>query len=219
MSIKVLIADDHDVVRHGLATFLSLDSELEIVGMATNGDEALQLVRDLQPEVLLLDLRMPGKTGFEVLAALRSEPAAPKTLVLSSVMERAAIQKALRLGAHGFLLKDTSGQALCDSIKASVNEEVKPQLSTPVKKIMRGRQETAKKNPPAQLLVEALTRREKEVLTLIVRGLSNKQIAEQLTINEKTVKTYVSNLLCKLDAQSRTQATLKALQIGLVSES
>jgi two-component system, NarL family, response regulator LiaR len=217
-TIKIVIADYHDVVRLGLANFLALDNDLEVIGMATNGDEALQVVRDMRPQVLLLDLRMPGITGFEVLNELQTEPKPPKTLVLTGTMDRASIQKALRLGASGFLLKDIDGQALCKAIRTVVTEDAKLQLMPQVRNILRGKKSLPLTDPGSGQLMEALTRREKEVLALVARGLSNKQIGDLLAINEKTIKTYVSNLLCKLNAQSRTQATLKALQLGLLSK-
>ena len=208
MAIRIVIADDHSVVRQGLRMFLGLDPELEVVGEATNGAEALRLARELRPDVVVMDLLMPVMNGIEATAAIRRELPDTEVLALTSVLEDASVVGAVRAGAIGYLLKDTQADALCQAIKAAAAGQV--QL-TP-KAAARLMQAISAPESP-----EALTERENEVLRLLAQGQSNKQIARSLHIAEKTVKTHVSNILSKLGVQSRTQATLYAVRIGLVS--
>ena len=208
MAIRIVIADDHSVVRQGLRMFLGLDSELEVVGEATDGAEALRLARELRPDVVVMDLLMPVMNGIEATAAIRRELPDTEVLALTSVLEDASVVGAVRAGAIGYLLKDTQADALCQAIKAAAAGQV--QL-TP-KAAARLMQAISAPESP-----EALTERENEVLRLLAQGQSNKQIARSLHIAEKTVKTHVSNILSKLGVQSRTQATLYAVRIGLVS--
>ena len=208
MAIRIVIADDHSVVRQGLRMFLGLDPELEVVGEATDGAEALRLARELRPDVVVMDLLMPGMNGIEATAAIRRELPDTEVLALTSVLEDASVVGAVRAGAIGYLLKDTQADALCQAIKAAAAGQV--QL-TP-KAAARLMQAVSAPESP-----EALTERETEVLRLLAQGQSNKQIARSLHITDKTVKTHVSNILSKLGVQSRTQATLYAVRIGLVS--
>jgi NarL family two-component system response regulator LiaR len=210
MTIRILIADDHSVVRQGLRMFLGLDSELEVVGEAANGAEALRMARQLRPDVVLMDLLMPVMDGIAATAAIRGELPDTEVLALTSVLEDASVVGAVRAGAIGYLLKDTQADALCLAIKAAAAGQV--QL-TP-KAAARLMQAVSAPESP-----EELTERETEVLRLLAQGQSNKQIARNLQIGEKTVKTHVSNILSKLGVQSRTQATLYAIRIGLVSAS
>ena len=210
MTIRIVIADDHSVVRQGLRMFLGLDSELEVVGEAANGAEALRMARQLRPDVVLMDLLMPVMDGIAATAAIRSELPDTEVLALTSVLEDASVVGAVRAGAIGYLLKDTQADALCLAIKAAAAGQV--QL-TP-KAAARLMQAVSAPESP-----EELTERETEVLRLLAQGQSNKQIARNLQIGEKTVKTHVSNILSKLGVQSRTQATLYAIRIGLVSAS
>lgn len=208
MAIRIVIADDHSVVRQGLRMFLGLDAELEVVGEATDGAEAVRLARELRPDVVVMDLLMPVMNGIEATAAIRRELPDTEVLALTSVLEDASVVGAVRAGAIGYLLKDTQADALCQAIKAAAAGQV--QL-TP-KAVARLMQAVSAPESP-----EALTERETEVLRLLAQGQSNKQIARSLQITEKTVKTHVSNILSKLGVQSRTQATLYAVRIGLVS--
>jgi NarL family two-component system response regulator LiaR len=210
MTIRIVIADDHSVVRQGLRMFLGLDPELEVVGEAADGAEALRLARQLRPDVVLMDLLMPVMDGITATAAIRSELPDTEVLALTSVLEDASVVGAVRAGAIGYLLKDTQADALCLAIKAAAAGQV--QL-TPraAERLMQA--VSAPESP------EELTERETEVLRLLAQGQSNKQIARNLQIGEKTVKTHVSNILSKLGVQSRTQATLYAIRIGLVSAS
>ena len=208
MAIRIVIADDHSVVRQGLRMFLGLDPELEVVGEATDGAEALRLARELRPDVVVMDLLMPVMNGIEATAAIRRELPDTEVLALTSVLEDASIVGAVRAGAIGYLLKDTQADALCQAIKAAAAGQVQltPKAAARLMQVV-----SAPESP------EALTERETEVLRLLAQGQSNKQIARSLHITEKTVKTHVSNILSKLGVQSRTQATLYAVRIGLVS--
>jgi DNA-binding NarL/FixJ family response regulator len=208
MTIRILLVDDHTVVRKGLRTFLSFDPDLEVVGEAANGAQALRLARELTPDVVLMDLLMPGMDGIEATAAIRRTLPETEVLALTSVLEDALVVGAVRAGAIGYLLKDTEAQALCQAIKAAAAGQV--QL-TP-KAAARLMQAVSTPESP-----EALTERETEVLRLLAQGLSNKQIANSLNNTEKTIKTHVSRILAKLGVQSRTQATLYAIRVGLVS--
>jgi len=210
MTIRILIADDHSVVRQGLRMFLGLDPELEVVGEAADGAEALRLARQLRPDVVLMDLLMPVMDGIAATAAIRHELPDTEVLALTSVLEDASVVGAVRAGAIGYLLKDTQADALCQAIKSAAAGQV--QL-TP-KAAARLMQAVSAPESPVDL-----TERETEVLRLLAQGQSNKQIAHCLHISEKTVKTHVSNILSKLGVQSRTQATLCAIRIGLVSAS
>jgi DNA-binding NarL/FixJ family response regulator len=208
MPIRIVLADDHSVVRQGLRLFLKFDPELEVVGEASDGAEALQLAHELHPDVVLMDLLMPGMDGITATAAIRREVPDTEVLALTSVLEDALVVGAVRAGAIGYLLKDTEGEALCQAIKAAAAGQV--QL-TP-KAAARLMQAVQTPEPP-----EALTERETEVLRLLAQGYSNKQIARTLNNTEQTIKTHVSHILAKLGVQSRTQATLYAIRVGLVS--
>ncbi len=208
MAIRILIVDDHSVVRQGLRMFLRWDPELEVVGEAQDGAEALRLARQLQPDVVLMDLVMPVMDGIAATAAIRQELPETEVLALTSVLEDASVVGAVRAGAIGYLLKDTNAPELCRAIKAAAAGQV--QL-TPKAAARLMQAVNAPKNP------EALTERETEVLRLVAQGQANKQIAASLHIAEKTVKIHVSNILSKLGVQSRTQATLYAIRSGIVS--
>jgi two-component system, NarL family, response regulator LiaR len=208
MTIRVLLVDDHTVVRKGLRTFLSYDAELEVVGEAADGAEALTLAQALTPDVVLMDLLMPGMDGIAATAAIRRALPETEVLALTSVLEDASVVGAVRAGAIGYLLKDTQADALCQAIKAAAAGQV--QL-TP-KAAARLMQAISAPESPEQL-----TERETEVLRLLAQGQSNKQIARSLQNSEQTIKTHVSRNLAKLVVQSRTQATLYAIRTGLVS--
>lgn len=208
MTIRVLVVDDHSVVRQGLRMFLGLDAELDVVGEAANGQEALERARQLRPDVVLMDLIMPVMDGITAIAALRRELPDTEVIALTSVLEDEKVIGAIRAGAMGYLLKDTHAEDLCRAIKAAAAGQV--QLS-PQAAARLLREVKAPDNP------ETLTDREAEVLRLLAKGRSNKEIAQALIIGEKTVKTHVSNTLAKLNVPSRTQAALFAVRIGMVS--
>lgn len=206
--IRILIADDHAVVRQGLKMFLGLDPEFEVVGEAENGAEALRLAHDLKPDVVLMDLLMPVMDGITAIGEVRRQLPETEVIALTSVLEDASVVGAIRAGAIGYLLKDTQSDELCRAIKAAAAGQVQlsPQAAARLMKEVR-----------APEVREDLTERETEVLKLLGQGKANKEIAAELVIGEKTVKTHVSNILMKLGVQSRTQAALYAAQRGLVS--
>ena len=206
--IKILIADDHSVVRQGLHMFLALDPELEIVGEATNGLEAVNQARKLRPDVVLMDLIMPQMDGIAATEIIRHELPEVEVIALTSVLEDAAVVGAVKAGAIGYLLKDTQANELCKAIKAAAAGQVQlsPQAAARLMHEVR-----TPENP------QALTDRETDVLSLLANGKANKEIALQLHISETTVKTHVSNILTKLGVPSRTQAALYAVRIGLAS--
>ncbi len=208
MAIRIVIADDHSVVRRGLRMFLGMDPELVVVGEAANGEEAVHLARLLLPDIVLMDLLMPVMDGITATAIIRSELPDTEVLALTSVLEDASVVGAVRAGAIGYLLKDTDADALCRAIKAAAAGQVQltPQAAARLMQAV-----SAPESP------EQLTERETEVLRLMAQGQANKEIARSLNISEKTVKVHVSNILSKLGVQSRTQATLYAIRVGLVS--
>lgn len=208
MVTRILIADDHSVVRQGLRMFLALDPELEVVAEAADGVEALRLARELQPDVVLMDLLMPKLDGIAATQEIRRQFPDTEVLALTSVLEDASVVGAIRAGAIGYLLKNTQAEELRHAIKAAAAGQVQlsPEAATRLMREVR-----APESP------ESLTDRETDVLRLLAVGKANKEIAQTLSIGEKTVKTHVSNILAKLGVQSRTQAALYAARIGMVS--
>ena len=208
MPIHVLIADDHSVVRQGLRMFLSSDPDLEIIGEAHNGAEALRMAKQLHPDVVLMDLLMPVMDGIRATAAIRREVPDTEVVALTSVLEDSSVVDAVRAGAIGYLLKDTEAHELRRAIKAAAAGQVQlsPQVAA---RLLRevGLPEKSR---------ETLTERETDVLRLLAQGKSNKEISQGLTIGEQTVKTHVSHILEKLGVPSRTQAALYAIRVGLV---
>ncbi|MBI2323177.1 MAG: response regulator transcription factor [Chloroflexi bacterium] len=207
MAIRVLIADDHAVVRQGLRMFLSLDPDLEVVGEAPDGAAAVRLARQLAPDVVLMDLLMPVMDGIAATAAIRRALPDTEVLALTTVLEDATVVGAVRAGAISYLLKDAQADELCQAIKAAAAGQVQlaPQAAARLVREVR-----APESP------EALTERETEVLRLLAEGRANKEIARALKIGEKTVKSHVSSILGKLGVASRTQAALYAVRVGLV---
>ena len=209
MPIKIMIVDDHSVVRQGLKMFLGSDPELEVIGEARDGAEAVRLVNEMHPDIVLMDLVMPGMDGLTATAIIRREAAETEVIALTSVMEDSSVVDAVRAGAIGYLLKDTESFELCRAIKAAAAGQVQmsPQVLTRLMREVR---------TPVKGL-EPLTDREMDVLKLLADGHSNKEIAKSLNIGEQTVKTHVSRILDKIGVPSRTQAALFAIRMGLVS--
>lgn len=210
MAIRVVLVDDHSVVREGLRMFLGRDPELTVVGEAANGEEAIHVARQLHPDVVLMDLLMPVLDGIAATATIRKELPDIEVIALTSVLESATVVGAVKAGAIGYLLKDTQAPDLRRAIKAAASGQVQlsPQASAYLMREVQDRtNETA----------EQLTERETEVLRLLSQGQSNKEIASHLQIVEDTVKTHIRHILAKLGVQSRTQAVLYAIRCGLVS--
>lgn len=205
--LRVLLVDDHAVVRQGLRMFLALDEGLEVVGEAADGGEALAQAAKLAPQVVLMDLLMPGTDGIEATRALRARHPGVGVLALTSALEDRLVNEAMRAGAAGYLLKDTRPEDLIEAVYAAARGEVR--LHPDAAKRLAQEVRTPE-------MRESLTPKETEILRLVARGFSNKRIAQRLEVSELTVKTHVSHLLSKLDLSSRTQAALFALKEGLV---
>lgn len=210
MAVRLVIAEDHAVVREGLRMFLRSDEGIEVVGEAVDGRGAVEAAHRLRPDVILMDLVMPGMDGISATAAIRNDLPEVEVVALTSFLEDHLVTEALRAGAIGYLLKDTDADSLRRAVWAAASGQVF--LSpTAAARLVR-------EMPVAGNVTERLTRREIEVLILVARGRSNKEIARELLIGQQTVKTYMSNIFSKLGVQSRTQAALYALQSGLVSK-
>ena len=200
--IRVLIADDHAVVRQGLRTFLDLQDDIEVVAEAGDGAEALAAAEQHKPDVALIDLVMPNVDGIEAIRGLRERAPDARAIVLSSFIDDEKLFPAVRAGAAGYLLKDVQPQELVDAIRtvhgggALLHPKVASRLLE-------------------EMATDPLTPREREVLALIGRGMANKVIARELSLSEKTVKAHVSNILAKLGVSDRTQAALYAVRAGL----
>jgi DNA-binding NarL/FixJ family response regulator len=207
--IRVLVVDDHPVVRQGLRSFLSSRPGIEVVGEAADGEGAVRAAARLRPDVVLLDLVMPGAGGVEAIRRLRVGEDAPRVLVLTSFAGDEQVLPALRAGASGYLLKDVAPADLEAAIRTvhDGHAHLDPQVATTVVGAVAGGRQ------PAQ--VAELTPREREVLRLLARGLSNRELARALSVTEKTVKTHVSSILAKLGVADRTQAALFAVRHGL----
>jgi RNA polymerase sigma factor (sigma-70 family) len=206
-SIRVLVVDDHEVVREGLRTFLRLQEGIEVVGEAGDGEEAVAEADRLTPDVVLMDLEMPRLGGVEALQRIRGARAETRVIVLTSFGDDDKLMPAVRAGASGYLLKSAPPQEVVRAIRAAHEGDavIDPKAA--------GRLLDALARVPAA--TQPLTPREREVLTLVCRGLPNKQIARELGLSEKTVKTHVGHILAKLGVTDRTQAALLALREGL----
>jgi DNA-binding NarL/FixJ family response regulator len=208
MVIRVLLVDDHSVVREGLRLFLARDPDLEVVGEAADGAAAIELARLLRPDVVVMDLLMPVLDGLAAIRAIRSELHKTEVLALASGLEKASVVEVIRAGAIGYLLKDIQAAEFRTAIKAAAAGQVhlSPQSSASLLGAVRF---------PTR--PEPLTPREMDVLHLLVQGQSNKEMARTLHLAEETVKFHVRHILAKLGVQSRTQAVLAAIRLGIVS--
>jgi len=208
-TIRILLADDHPIVREGLRALIATEPGMLVVGEAKDGGEALFKARSLQPDVILLDLVMPRKDGLAAISEITHDLPGARILVLTSFAEDEYVFPALKAGAMGYLLKDASPQELLEAIRAVYRGEssLHPAIA---RKVLR--EFTRPADPPTR--TTSLTEREGEILLLVAQGLSNKAIAEQLVVSERTVRSHVSNILQKLHLHSRTQAALYALKEG-----
>ncbi|MFF0487182.1 response regulator [Streptomyces sp. NPDC004435] len=209
--IRVLLVDDHQVVRRGLRTFLEVQDDIEVVGEAADGAEGVARAEELRPDVVLMDVKMPGTDGIEALKRLRALANPAKVLIVTSFTEQRTVVPALRAGASGYVYKDVDPDALAGAIRSVHAGHVllQPEVA--------GFLLTQDEPQGGTGRGTTLTEREREVLGLIADGRSNREIARALVLSEKTVKTHVSNILMKLDLADRTQAALWAVRHGLTS--
>ena len=218
MTIGIVVADDHEVVRAGFAAILDTQPDFTVLGTAADGAEAVRICRERCPDVVLMDVRMPGMDGIEATRLLTSAESGPRVLVLTTFDLDEYVYDALRAGASGFLLKDVTAERLFDAVRVIAAGEAL--LAPAITKRLIG--EFARQRPrPADSAqdnkaLSALTPRETEVLRLIAGGLSNPEIAQRLVVTEETVKTHVSRILAKLGLRDRTQAVVTAYETGLV---
>lgn len=204
-----MICDDHEMVREGLRTLLVEESDLEVVGEATNGLEALAMVQELQPDVLLMDAKMPEMDGIQATKAIRERAPKVHIVILTTFLEGKQVREAIQAGAEGYLLKDIQKADLVRAIRNAA--EGKPTLHPEAQRLLMA--EVTNPSPPG--FEDTLTPREHDVLRLIARGKSNKEIGADLSLTEGTVKGYVSSILVKLGVEDRTQAALLAVREGL----
>jgi len=214
--ITILIVDDQALFREGLRTLLSVQRDFEVIGEAANGEEALREARKKRPAVVLMDLQMPVLDGVAATRQLRSAQPDTKVIVLTTFDDDDYVFEGLRAGAVGYLLKDAPSEKLVEAIRAAARGESFLQPSVASKVIAEFTRLTDKRAQPNRLLVEPLSSRELEILSLIAKGDSNKEIAAALLIAEGTVKNHVTSILGKLAVRDRTQAALKGLELGLI---
>jgi DNA-binding NarL/FixJ family response regulator len=214
--IRILLVDDQPLFREGLRTLLSVHSDFEVVGEAGNGEEALKLARSLLPSVVLMDLQMPVLDGVAATRRLKAEQPQSRVIVLTTFDDDEMVFDGLRAGALGYLLKDVSSEKLGEAIRLAARGESFLQPSVAAKVVAEFARLSNKPAMNARALVEPLSDRELEILRLITDGASNREIAATLFLAEGTVKNHVTNILGKLGVRDRTQAALKAGQIGLI---
>ena len=215
-AIRVLIVDDHAVVRMGLRTFFDLQPDIEVVGEAADGQQALRQAAALAPDVVLMDLRMPVLDGIAATRRLRVDQPDIRVLALTTFDDDEDVFAALRAGAVGYLLKDVSSERLVEAVRAAARGESVLQPSVAAKVVARFAQLDDGAGPSTQPLVVPLSDRELEVVRLLAQGRSNREIAAALFLAEGTVKNHVTNVLAKLEARDRTQAALRARALGLL---
>lgn len=208
--IKILIADDHEMVRIGVSAYLSAQQDMTVVGEAENGQQAVEKALELKPDIILMDNVMPIMTGAEATAQILQQWPDAKIMMVTSFLDDDKVYPALEAGAVSYILKTSNAKQIAEAIRRTINGEtvLEPEVTTKMITRMRG-----KSNVP---LHDQLTEREMEVLLLVAQGKTNQDIADELFIALKTVKTHVSNILAKLDVQDRTQAVVYAFQNGLV---
>jgi two-component system, NarL family, response regulator len=201
--IRILIVDDHPVVRAGLTSMLATQPELEVVGSASSGEEALAMLGETAPDLILLDLRMPGMDGLSTLRALGKRPAAPKTIVLTSFETDEDIYRAVQAGARGYLLKNTQQQEIVDAIRAvhAGKRHIPPRIAARL---------------ADRMTRSNLTARELEILEMLSKGLTNKQIGVALGISDNTARNHVNSIIEKLEVSDRTEAATAAIEQGII---
>lgn len=212
--IRVMLVDDQTLVRQGVRSLLALSSDIEVIAEAPDGETAVQQVPEVKPDVLLLDMRMPGMSGLDLLRKLKEQGTQPPTLILTTFDDDELVLGGLQAGALGYLLKDVALEELVDAIKA-VSEGrsiVKPMVTERLLNGLQGvKNEFSSLDQP-----DPLTERETEILRLMAAGFSNKEIANSLRVAEGTVKNHVSNILSKMGVRDRTRAVLKAFELSMI---
>jgi DNA-binding NarL/FixJ family response regulator len=211
-AIRVLIVDDHAVVRTGLRVFLDLQPDMEVVGEAADGSEGVAMARRLEPDVILMDLLMPNMDGITAIGRIKAERPETEIVTMTSFIEEEKVTAALEAGASGYVLKDAEAEEVAAAVRSAFAGEV--HLDAAVARLLAQRMRNRKS--PEEQLTEPLTEREKDVIRLLGQGMSNKEIGTDLFITERTARTYVSNILGKLGLASRTQAALYAVEHKLV---
>lgn len=207
--IRILLVDDHEMVRIGVSAYLQAQPDMEVIGEAVNGEEAVQLALKLRPDVILMDMVMPVMNGAEATEAIIRDWPEAKIMIVTSFLDDDKVYPALKAGAVSYILKTSKASRIADSIRETMNGTpvLEPEVMTKMMKQMRH----------SKVLHEDLTEREMEILLLLANGYTNQEIADELFIALKTVKTHVSNLLAKLEVHDRTQAVIYAFQHKLVS--
>lgn len=211
MSIKVMIADDHMLIREGIKQLLEFDGSIEVIAQASDGEECLEKLKSVEPEVLLLDINMPNKNGIEVLQTLKDIDSPIKILILTVHNEVEYLLKAVDIGVDGYILKDSESSELKKAIMSVANGEsyIQPSLIPLLNSKLISRDIDKEK-------IEQLTKREMEVLIQVANGMFNKEIANSLNISERTVKNHISNIFKKLDVADRTQAAVFAIRNSII---
>lgn len=219
--IRVLLVDDQTLVRQGIQMLLEIEADIQVVGQAANGREALHMVEDLRPDVVLMDVRMPEMDGVAATQAISASFPDTGVIILTTFEDDEFVFGGLEAGARGYLLKDISSEEMAQAIRKVAAGEalIQPSITRKVlaefSRLATAAEKSANK-PLQPALVEPLTEREQEVLNALAKGLSNREIARQLVITEGTVKNHVSSLIAKLEVRDRTQAVLKAQELGLI---
>ena len=208
--IRVLLVDDHEMVRLGVSSYLSIQSDVEVVGEAENGEEGYEKAMDLRPDVILMDLVMEVMDGIESTKKILKDWPEAKILIVTSFIDDEKVYPAIEAGASGYLLKTSTAHEIANAIRKTYNGErvLEPEVTTKMMEQLSNRNR--------HVLHEELTNREQEILLLIAQGMSNQEIADELFITLKTVKTHVSNILAKLEDEDRTQAAIYAFKHGLI---
>lgn len=208
--IRVLLVDDHEMVRLGVSSYLSIQSDIEVVGEAENGEEGYDKALDLRPDVILMDLVMEVMDGIESTKKILNDWPEAKILIVTSFIDDEKVYPAIEAGASGYLLKTSTAHEIANAIRATYKGErvLEPEVTTKMMEQLSNRNR--------HVLHEELTNREQEILLLIAQGMSNQEIADELFITLKTVKTHVSNILAKLEVEDRTQAAIYAFKHGLI---
>lgn len=211
--IRVLIADDHELIREGLKKLISFEEDLKLVGEAYDGERALEILKNNEVDVILLDFNMPKLNGIEVMKILREEGQTIKVIMLTIENDKRTIHNAIEIGADGYMLKDSSGKEIVNAIRIVFSGE--KYIDKSLVSLLFS--EIKKKDKTIQSVIDTLTKREMEILIKISKGLSNKEIGQELYISEKTVKNYISSLFRKINTDDRVKATIFALENDIAS--